>query len=1055
MTNVIQNKINMFRLSYILLAVLTVLTVAVSPSYAQKEELKVTGVVTDASNGTPLAGASVSVPGYSSSMTNDLGEFTLRVKSLYSEIFIARPSYESKYLALRGDKTVKIKLYEAGFSSVYKDVLTPYGDVNNTRITGSLITLDDDNSLRPVSSSDEILQGSVSGLNGVVRSGMDGAGLNFFLRGFNSIYTNNQPLLVVDGMVVENRSNGISLIEGYISTPMGTIDIRDIQRITVVKDATTLYGVKGANGVILIETIRSKEQATRITMQAQIGMNMKPTEIPVLNASQHKSYLVDMYQSTGKYNANQIQNLPFINEQKPVLQSWGYDGNVDYYRYNKSTNWQDELFQQGVKNKYSLNVTGGDETAIYAISLGYLLNDGLVKGTDYSRFNARVNSEIRFSPSFKVRSSMSFVYGTKNLSDQGGIMSSNPIYTSLVKSPFTSPYVFNELGLRSPNQEGVDMFGNSNPFSMEGATQVNSNYGFLGNFLLDYQIFKPLKLTSMFGLNYNKDRERLFLPSSGLVYESLPSATVINKLQHRVERLFALSNETRLNLFIKTAEDQSLNAVAGFRYLNSKAEDDWGKGYNSASDNFRSIGYGLSSLRQVGGSIGEWNWFSYFGSVDYSIKNRYFLNATVSMDASSRYGAAIDQFQKYPSVSGAWLLSSESFMRNVKFVNMLKVRGGYFASGNDDIGNYTGRNYYTTQNFLGNYGLVRGNIVNNNLKPERNNKLNLGLDLAVLNERLNLSVDVYNTRVEDMITYSSLSPYAGFSTYISNAGEMTNKGIDLSMNVRVLNGPVKWDIGATVSHYKNEITKLNGDAYVTAIAGGYIQTKVGQPLGVFYGYKTAGVYSTSTEAASPQLYSMIGAVKTPFTAGDVRFVNSDNNDLINENDMTVIGNPNPDIFGALNSSLKFGRLTASAIFTYSLGNDIYNYTRQELESMKNFDNQTQAVMGRWKVEGQQTNMPKAAYGDPMQNSRFSDRFVEDGSYVKFKNLTFSYDVPVKKLSFMTGLQVYAVAENLYTFTKYKGYDPEFSASGNPLGYGVDAFMTPQSRTFYVGVKIGL
>lgn len=1045
----------MFRLSYILFAVLTVLFVAVSPIYAQKEELKVTGVITDASNGTPLAGASVSVPGFSSAMTNDQGEFTLRVKSLYSEVIISRPSYESKRLALRGVLNLKIKLYESGFSSMYKDILTPFGEVNNTRLTGSLTTIDEDNSLRPVSSSDEVIQGNVAGLNSVVRSGMDGAGLNFFLRGFNSIYTNNQPLLVVDGMVVENRSNGVSLIEGYISTPMGTIDVRDIQRITVVKDATTLYGVKGANGVILIETVSSKEQATRITMQAQIGMNMQPTEIPMLDASQHKSYLIDMYQSTGKYTSNQIQNLPFLNQQKPVYQSWGYEGNVDYYRYNKSTNWQDELFQQGIKNKYSLNVTGGDETAIYAISLGYLLNDGLVKGTDYSRFNARVNSEIKFSPNFKVRSSMSFVYGTKNLSDQGGIMSSNPIYTSLVKSPFTSPYVFNEAGLRSPNLEGVDMFGNSNPFAMGGSTQVNSNYGFLGNFLLDYQIIKPLRITSMFGLNYNKDRERLFLPSSGLAYDELPNATITNQSQHRVERLFTLSNETRLNLNLKVAENQSLTAVAGIRYLNSKAEDDWGKGYNSASDNFRSINYGLSSLRQVGGSIGEWNWVAYFGSVDYAIKDRYFLNATMSLDASSRYGTAIDQYQKYPSVSGAWLISSEKIMRNLKFINMMKLRGGYFASGNDDIGNYTGRNYYTTQNFMGNYGLVRGNIVNSNLKPERNNKINLGLDMAVLNERLSFSLDVYNTQVKDMITYSNLSPVAGFSTYISNAGKMTNKGIDLAVNLRVLNGPIKWDVGATVSHYKNEITKLNGNAYTTSIAGGYVQTKVGQPLGMFYGYKTAGIYSTSTEAASPQLYSMIGAVKTPFTAGDVRFVNADNNDLINEDDMTVIGDPNPDIFGGVNTSVKWGRLTASAIFTYSIGNDIYNYTRQQLESMSNFDNQTQAVLNRWKVEGQATNMPKVSYGDPLQNSRFSDRFIEDGSYLKFKNLTFSYDIPVKKFAFLTGLQVYAVAENLYTFTKYKGYDPEFSASGNPLGYGVDAFMTPQARTFYVGVKIGL
>ncbi len=1045
----------MLRVSYIVSMLTAIFLMAVTPAHAQKEESKLSGIITDASTGSPIAGASVSIPGYSSAMTNDQGEFAIKVKTYKEEVIVSCPAYESKRVALKGLRKIKVKLYESGFASVYKDVMTPMGDVNNTRLTGSFTSITQDNSLRPVTSSDELLQGNVSGLNGIVRSGMDGAGLNFFMRGFNSIYTNNQPLLVVDGMVVENHSNGNSLIEGYISTPMGTIDIRDIQRITVIKDATTIYGVKGANGVILIETLHSKDQATRISMQAQFGMNLKANPIPVMNADQQKSYLIDMYQSTGKYSANQIQNLPFVNTDKPVAHNWGYTGNVDYYRYNKNTDWQDLLFQQGIKNKYSMSVTGGDETAIYAINLGYLLNEGLIKGTDYSRFNARVNSEIKFTKDLKVKSGMSFVYGTKNLADQGGLMSSNPIYTSLVKSPLTSPNVYGVDGLLSPKLEDLDIFGGSNPAAMSKSTQMNSNYGFLGSFTVEYQLNKNLSLSTMCGLNYNKDRERVFLPGVGLSYDELPTSTVTNESMHRVERLFSLTNETRIDYDLKLSGNQELNAVAGMRYMNSKAEDDWGKGYNSASDEYRSISYGLSALRQVGGSLGEWNWLSYFGALDYSIKSKYFLNATASCDASSRYGSSIGQYQVYPSLSGAWLLSSEDMMRDVTLIDLLKIRAGFFSSGNDDIGNNTARHYYVPQNFLGNYGLVRGNIVNPNLRPERNNKLNIGLDAALFNERLSFSLDVYKTQVKDMITYSDLSAMAGFSNYISNGGEMSNTGFDFSLNTRVLNGPVKWDIGATVSHYKNEVTKLSGDAFTTSVAGGYVQTKVGQPLGVFYGYKTAGVYATTADATANQLYTMVGAVKTPFAAGDVRFVNQDNNNLIDENDMTKIGDPNPDIYGGINTSVKWKRWNASALFTYSLGNDVYNYTRQVLESESNFNNQTQAVLNRWKYEGQQTDMPKAVYGDPLQNSRFSDRFVEDGSYMKFKNLTLSYDIPVKKASFLTGLQAYATVENICTITKYKGYDPEFSSTGNPLGYGVDAFMTPQATAFYVGVKIGL
>ncbi|WP_243348796.1 SusC/RagA family TonB-linked outer membrane protein [Parabacteroides sp. FAFU027] len=1046
----------MMKLPHILLTLVAAMFVAIMPVRAQKGELKITGKITDASTGTPLAGANVSVEGYSAAMTNDSGLFVVKVKSCFDELTITRPAYQGKRLALKGNKNVNVALFEEGYASVFKNALTPMGEVNNSRLTSAVKTLDQDFSLRPVSSADQLLQGNVAGLNGLTRSGMEGAGLNFFLQGFNSIYTNNQPLLVVDGMVVENHSNGISLIDGYIATPMGTIDVRDIQRISVIKDATTIYGVKGANGVILIETLRSKDQATQIKMQAQTGINLRPTELPLLSAAQQKSYLIDMYKSTGKYSATDIQNLAFVNQTKPVLYNWGYEGNEDYYKYNQNTNWQKELFQQGIKNKYTMNVTGGDETAIYAISLGYLLNEGLVKGTDYSRFNARVNSEIKFTKDLKVRTGMSFVYGSKNLASQGAVSTVNPIYTSLVKSPFTSPYVYNQEGLRSPNTEDVDMFGNSNPVKMQDATQINSNYGFLGNFTIDYQILKSLKFSSMSGLNYNKDRERVFLPSEGIVYEELPISVVTNKQQHRVERLFSLTNETKLNFNTNVKEDQNLNVNAGFRYMTSKAEDDWGKGYNSSSNYYRSISYGLSALRQVGGSLGTWNWLSYFASADYSIKDRYFLNATASADASSRYGSGVGQYQVYPSVSGAWLISSEGFMKDASAVDMMKLRAGYYASGNDDIGNYTARYYYVPQNMLGNYGLVRGNIINTNLRPERHNKFALGFDLAVLNERASMSVDLYHTRVSDMITNSKLSPLAGFQTYISNGGEMTNRGIDLTFNGRLLNGPVKWDMGLTVSHYKNKITKLDGDAYLTSVGAGYVQTKVGQPLGVFYGYKTEGVYATSAQASANQLYTMVGAVKTPFTAGDVRFKNlSGSDNLIDANDMTVIGDPNPDIYGGLNTSVKWKKFNVSALFTYSLGNEVYNYTRQVLESIKTFDNQTQAVLNRWKVEGQVTDMPKAVYGDPMQNSRFSDRFVEDGSYVKLKNVTFSYDVPVKKLSFLDGLQVYAVVENLCTITKYKGYDPEFSLSGNPLGYGVDCFNTPLARSFYVGVKIGL
>ncbi len=1038
----------------ILFLIVCILAVTGRAQQSADKQLKVTGTVLDAATSKPLGGMSISLPGISAAMTADNGTFTIKVPSYDVELSIQGPAYQQKRVALKGRTSVVVKLHDDRFKSVYENVLTPLGDINNSQITHSVTAINGTHSLSTAVSPDQILQGNVAGLNTLLRSGMDGSGANMYLRGFNSIYSNNQPLLVIDGMILENISAGVSLIDGYLSTPLGTIDVKDIERITVLKDAATLYGTRGANGAIVIETMRSKEPATRINVQMLAGMNMKPASIPMLNASQAKKYLVDMYQNNG-YTGDQIQNLPFINNTKPILQNWGLEGNVDYYRYNKNTDWQNELFCESFKQDYSLNVTGGDEVAVYALSLGYLFNEGVVKGTDYSRFRARINTDINISARLKVQTSMSFVYGTKNLREEGSAKSSNPIYTSLIKAPFMVGNVYDASDLMSPNFEGVDMLGISNPMVIANKMkQENSNYGFLGNVNVNYNVWRGLSLSTLIGLRYNKEREQIFMPSIGLSYDELPTSTVSNKQQHRVERMFSLFNETRANYLFKFSADNQLNATLGMRYQNTQAEDDWGKGYNSASDNFTSIQYGLNTLRQTGGSIGEWNWLAFYANANYALKNRYFLTATASLDASSRYGSAIGKFQAFPAISAAWLLSSESFMRELNCIDMLKLRVGYSMTGNDDIGNFTARHYYVPQNMMGNYGLVRGNIVNPHLKPERVARRNVGLDIALFNERLSLSADFYKSKVTDMITYSSVSPVSGFSTYVSNGGEMENKGIDLAFNARLLNTTMKWDLGATASFYKNEVTKLDGNSYITNIAEGHILTQVGNPLGLFYGYQTKGIYLTSEEAQSDGLRIKSGMNEIPFQAGDVRFVNHNDDKYIDESDMTVIGDPNPDVYGSISSNLSWKRFTLSALFTYSVGNDIYNYTRCKLESMSDFSNQTQAALNRWQVEGQVTNMPRLAYGDPIQNSRFSDRWIEDGSYLKFKNITLSYDLPIKS-NILTGMQIYAAADNLCTLTSYKGYDPEFSSSSNPLGYGIDAFITPQTRTFYVGIKVGL
>lgn len=1016
---------------------------------------KALGTIVDAATGSPVNGARIAVPGISTAMTDEAGKFSIRVPSYNVELLISGPGYQQKRVALKGQKEIHVRLYDETHKSVFEDVATPLGEVSGSHVTTALVQLNGDNSLNPSTSGETTLQGTVAGLNTVARSGMDNAGMNMFMRGFHSVYTNSQPLLVIDGMVVENISAGTSLINGYLSTPLCDIEVKDIERITVLKDATTLYGVKGANGAIVIETKRGKDPETRITAQALMGMNLKPNSIPMLDATRSKRYLMDVYQSRG-YSGSDIQKLPFINNEKPVQQAWGYEGNPDYYRYNKNTDWQDELFVEGLKNNYSIGVTGGDDIAIYAISLGYLQNEGVVKGTDFSRFSARINTDITFSQKFMVQTNMNFIYGKKNLMQEGNSTPLNPIYSSLVKSPFMSSYLYNEQNQLSPNYEDVDLFGMANPAAVTSdVKQENSNYGFIANIHIKYNIWKNLTLSTRFGLRLTKAKESIFHPKLGIPYDELPTALVTNEMQYRTERIFSLFDETRANYFFNFGPEHRLDATIGLRYSHSKAEDDWTKAYNSSSDEFKSLQSGLDGLRQMGGALGTWNWLSIYGNVAYSLKNRYFVNATLSTDASSRYGQNVGFLQAFPAMSAAWVMSSEKFMNGLPWIDLLKIRAGYSMTGNDDIGNYTGSRYYTSQNLMGNYGLVRGNLVNLNLKPERVGKLNLGLDMAFMNERLSLSVDVYRSKVKDMITYSSITPYSGYSTYVDNGGEMQNTGVDVAINARLLNtASLKWDLGVTASHYKNKVTCLNGGSFQTEIADGTVLTEVGKPLGVFYGYKTNGVYSTEEEAQADGLKVRSGLRGLAFGGGDMRFVNMNDDEYIDEKDRVVIGDPNPDIYGGLNTRILWKNFTLSAQFTYSVGNDIYNYSRRALESMSGMENQTEAILNRWRMDGQVTSVPKVTFGDPMQNARFSDRWIEDGSYLKFKNLTLAYDVPIKK-GIITGLQVYAVAENLCTWTAYKGYDPESSISANPLSYGIDSFTTPQVRTFYVGLKLGL
>ncbi len=1036
---------------------------AAAGKVAETATRTVSGKVVLDATGEPLAGVSLQVVGARySAMTDETGTFSIKVPvdgrgRALSVLSVSSPTAKGVMIPVRDREQLDIRLMEDGYRSATNNVIAgPLGKREISQTASAISFIGGDNSLSVKGSPEALMQGQVSGLNTLFRSGTDWSGANLVLRGYNSLYANNNPLLVIDGLIIENQEFGVSLIEGQISTPLGCIDVKDIDQIVVMKDATSIYGTKGGNGAIIIQTKRTEDLSTHIDVSAFWGLNMQPKKYPMLGAADSKRYLTELAQTSG-LSAKAVSDLTWINAKRPSQnpdQTWN---NGDYYKYNQNTDWQDEIYQSGFKQQYSLSVSGGDETAIYGVSLGFQNKDGLVKGSDFQRFNARLNAAIKFTDRIRFNTSMSFVYGSKNLSNEGSTSNVNPMYTALVKAPFTSVNSIDEYNKVSPAYEEVDALGAANPAVVtDNVVSENSFYRFMGSYTLEADLWKNWKLSTIFGLDYNKEREVIFYPTSGIPYDNLSNAEVTNQQMHRVERLFSISDETRLN-YSNRWGSHSLDGTVGFRYHHNVAEDDYGRGYNSASNYYQTISSGDPELYQNGGALGNWNWLSFYGHADYAYADRYFVDVTLSTDASSRYGDNIQPLQVYPGVNAAWLISGESWMKNATWMPYLKLRAGYNMSGNDDIGNYVSRRYYITQSFLNNNGLVRGGLTNKDIKPERVTKANVGIDAAFLNERLTLSVDAYRSKTKDLLIYSNAQSFTGFSTYVSNGGELTNTGVEVSLGGRVINKKhFAWDLNLSVAHNKNEIQKLDCGSLKNAVGDGTVLTSVGSSMGVFYGYKTDGVYSTSADASAAGLGTMVGSVRKPFEAGDVRFVDQNGDKLIDGSDMVEIGNPNPTLFGGFVSVMKSHRFTLTAQFNYSLGNDVYNYTRSQLESMSGYVNQTRNVLNRWRTEGDVTSVPRATYGDPLGNSRFSDRWIEDGSYLKLKELTLAYDFNIHS-SYVTGLTVFGTCENLFTLTDYKGSDPEIvcSASNNPLYQGVDAFTTPTTPTFYIGLKLGL
>ena len=1036
------------------------------------------GVVVDQVSKKPLAGIQLKVLGYDrySAMTGADGKFTIKVPEFATTLFVHSPSFMSQQVAINAkdsEKEIKVLMMQEKFRPMYTEGTT-YTAQAGFDAEAKDVTIESD--------IENILGADV---RTVTRSAAPGIGATMFVRGLSSINANAQPLIVVDGVEQDMQQNRLSLHSGQINNILANIAPEDIATVKVLKNATALYGARGGNGVILITTKRGKSMATRIDANISAGVSLVPQLPTMMNASQYRNYATEIL-GTVPENVNRDTPISFrfLNDDP---------NNYYYHTYHNDTDWTDFVYDTAMTQNYNINVQGGDDIGMYNLSVGYVKAESTAKNNDFDRMNVRFNTDINILYNLNTKFDISISRTNSKVFDDGAMEDlsagaiTSPTFLSLIKSPIVSPYQYNAIvgGFTSLLCDYDDIYsqlgsgyGLANPVAiLNNANGDNKNKAENTYFNVrvepTWTINNSLSLTSMFSYTLDRNSQRYHRPFVGVPsFEISNLGTVTSMAASLFSKEINVVSDTHIDWKHQYGK-HNLAAFGGFKYTYFSFDDNNLKTeYNSTTNDKNPALSASSGYQHIKGNNDVWKNLQWYGNVDYNYMNRYFATVSLSAEANSRFGAKSGDLDLcgvawalFPSVQVGWVMTNESWFPKNAGINYLRVNAGYDMSGNDDISNYAARTSLSAVRFNYNaIGLQLTNIGNDEIKWETNHKFNVGLQAYMLNNRLGVDFNYYVNKTKDLLTLQTFkNPIGGINNYWTNGGEIKNEGFELSVTAK----PVvthKWnvEVGASVGHYANKVTKLPDGDYTSSVYGdNNILTSVGNPVGLFYGYKTAGVFATDAEAKAAgkdgYLYMEDNAgIRNDFKAGDVHFIDQNNDGKISELDKVVIGDPNPDIYGNIFATINYKNLTLTMGWNYSLGNDVYNYQRSILNSGSTFYNQQVAEVAHWRYEGQQTDYPRLAYGDPMGNNRFSDRWIEDGSYLRLKTLNLSYKVPVPgSWTWLQGLTIWAQANNLLTFTKYLGSDPEFSIGNGVLYQGIDCGNIAQGRSFQCGVKINL
>ena len=1010
----------LFLLGLILLAFFT----------AQAQTKTITGYVKD-SNNAGLAGVTVQVAGSSkATSTNDQGYFEMTNISVGQELIFSFQGFTEIRVTVQNQTILQVTL-ESSSTVIEETVVVGYGRQKKRNLTGSIVSVGS-NEIEKTSLQDpiSILQGRAAGVQISSNSGAPGSEMMIRVRGNSSLNSGNNPLFVVDGIPIESNSiSSLNGTENFGLNPLADINPSDIASIEILKDAasTAIYGSRAANGVVMITTKRGAEGKPEVLVNATTGISNLTRKLSVLNAAQYREAVLDSYFALPNPEEPYYTIIDSLNPMN--------NGDVD---------WQDELMRTAKQYKIDVAVRGGTKAAKYAWSTSYLDQDGIILNSNYKRFTSRLNVDFDLTDYLRIGQSISYTNGVNNRTNAAGTGNLSIIRSLLVRPPNMSMY------LPDGSLNGY-MIGMRNPVGMAlYATNLNKSNRIIGSHYVEADIFKNLKFRSNFNLDYISMKEEEFMPSILDYREGYNTGGVRN-----IGNL-TWGNESYFTYQKSLENVHNFGGVLGMSFQKWRFDRTGLDGMFFPSDDIRTLNAASVISNQGVNVASEHAMLSYFGRATYDYRGKYLLEFNLRADGSSRFGRD-NQFGFFPSASAGWRFKDEEMLKDASWLSDGKLRFSLGSTGNEAIGDYTSQGEFTLgTNYLDFSGASPTVMPNASLSWETTTQYNLGLELGFWNNRVLFTTEAYLKQTRDLLYNVPIPNTTGFEFITQNIGNIENKGLEFSLQTNNLQGAFTWNTGLNISLNRNKVASLPENL----LTNGYIQNgayhilQEGLPIGVFYGWRFMGVYARDEDNVNKVTHGASGPV---FVGGDPIWKDLNGDNIINQDDREIIGYAEPKFFGGISNDFSYKNFHLNVFFQYSVGNETYSELNHQRNSVVRYNNLSTDALDRWREQGDITNFPRLIRDDPKQSdSRVQSRWVEDGSYIKLKNVNLRYSIKpewTQKIG-LRKVDAFINANNLITWTKYTGFDPDVN-SYSGLRVGLDEGSYPQSRTFMFGLTFGL